>query len=41
MEDSLSNDTLDRWYARVFLLGKERGSEKVVLLRVECVDHLD
>ena len=41
MEDSLSNGILDRWYARIILLGKEWQSEEVVVLRSECVDHVD
>ena len=41
MEDSLSNSTLDRWYARIILLGEEWQSEEVVVLRSECVDHVD
>jgi hypothetical protein len=41
MEDSLSNGTLDRWYARIVLLSKEWWSEEMVVLRLKCVDYVD
>jgi hypothetical protein len=41
MKDLLTNGTLNRQYARIILLSKEWWSEDVVVLRSECVNHVD
>jgi hypothetical protein len=41
VEYSLSNSTLDHRYARIILLSKKWWTMEVVILRSECVDHVD